>query len=187
MGFFAGIGALAAQVIFGLLLFVAVLRVLLPIAGVRFRNPVCQIVYRITNPVLAPLSRLVPNWRNVSLAGILVAWLLAVIEISVILALGGLHLPPLTLAVVGIGSVAQFTLGVYFWSIVIRALMSFFSPDYGNPAVEVLYALTEPVLRPFRRLPPRLDGFDLSPLWACLAIQLAQYVLRYLGMPAFPF
>jgi YggT family protein len=64
----------------------------------------------------------------------------------------------------------------------VRAVMSFFSPDYGNPAVELLNDLTEPVLRLFRKLPPRMSGLDLSPLWACVAIRIVQYSLGYIGL-----
>ena len=44
---------------------------------------------------------------------------------------------------------------------------------------DVLYRLTEPVLRPIRRIMPNLGGLDLSPIIVFLAI----YVLRlYLGL-----
>ena len=36
----------------------------------------------------------------------------------------------------------------------------------------LLSQVVEPVLRPFRRLIPPIAGFDLSPLFAILAIQV---------------
>ena len=33
-----------------------------------FRNPLSQFVYRTTNPVLAPIRRVLPNWRRINLA-----------------------------------------------------------------------------------------------------------------------
>jgi YggT family protein len=46
----------------------------------------------------------------------------------------------------------------------------------------VLASLCEPVLSPFRRLIPGIAGIDLSPLWACIAIQV---ILYFLARPAF--
>ena len=72
-------------------------------------------------------------------------------------------------------------LNLYSWVIIIRALVSWVNPDPYNPIVQILYKLTEPVLRPVRRLvPPRaLGGLDLSPLIAILILQLLYRGLRY--------
>lgn len=186
MGYIGGVGMIVLQAVFGLLLLVAVLRVLLPLSGARFRNPICQLIYRVTNPVLVPLTRAVPNFRGVSVAGILLAWLIALLGVGLVFALVGSNPGPVTVVLLSIGVLVHFVLGLYFWAIVIRALMSFFSPDMGNPAVEVLHDLTDPVLKPFQMLPPRNLGIDLSPLYACIAIRIVQYTLSYVGLPAVP-
>ncbi|HPR62629.1 MAG TPA: YggT family protein [Thermoanaerobaculia bacterium] len=56
---------------------------------------------------------------------------------------------------------------LYKWIIIIRALISWVNPDPYNPIVRILYVLTEPVLRPFRRLMPpyKTGGLDFSPLF----------------------
>jgi YggT family protein len=182
MAYFSNIGALIASVLFGLLLFVAVLRVVLPISGARFRNPICQMVYRATNPILSPLGKFVPNVRNVSSAGILLAFVIATLAAATLMLLLGAPMNPLAVLWYGLGTLIQFTLTLYFWAIIVYALLSFVSPDRGNPAVELLTDLTAPVLKPFRKLPPKLPGMDLSPLWACLAIRIVQYTLSYVGM-----
>jgi YggT family protein len=43
------------------------------------------------------------------------------------------------------------------WLVIAAALVSWVSPDPRNPIVQFLYRMTEPILRPFRRiLPPSL-------------------------------
>ena len=76
-------------------------------------------------------------------------------------------------------------LSLYTWVIVIRALISWVSPDPRNPIVQLLARLTEPVLRPLRRLvPPHKTGnIDLSPLLAILLIQLLRYTIVYSFSP----
>jgi YggT family protein len=57
------------------------------------------------------------------------------------------------------------------WVIVIRALISWVNPDPYNPIVQILQKMTEPVLRPLRKLVPAYRiGVDLSPLIAILII-----------------
>jgi YggT family protein len=72
-------------------------------------------------------------------------------------------------------------LDVYFWVIVIRALLSWFSPDPNHPIVRFLVAVTEPVLKPLRKLlpPERLGGIDLSPLLAIVILQLVRNGVIY--------
>ena len=72
-------------------------------------------------------------------------------------------------------------LTLYTWVIIIRAVISWVSPDPRNPVVQILVRLTEPVLKPLRALlPPRLlGGLDISPILAILLIQLVRYTLIY--------
>lgn len=69
-------------------------------------------------------------------------------------------------------------LNLYIWVIIIRALLSWVSPDPYNPIVRFLYRATEPVLRPVRRwLPFGNFGIDLSPVVVIAAIMALQYFL----------
>ncbi|MBI4972169.1 MAG: YggT family protein [Candidatus Omnitrophica bacterium] len=60
-------------------------------------------------------------------------------------------------------------LDIYFWIILIRALLSWVNPDPFNPIVQFLERVTEPVLAPIRKIIPPM-GMDFSPLIAALAI-----------------
>ena len=74
-----------------------------------------------------------------------------------------------------VANVINIGLTVYMWVIIIRALISWVSPDPYNPIVRFLYRVTEPVLRPVRRiLPIGGMGIDFSPLIVILVI----YFLR---------
>jgi YggT family protein len=55
--------------------------------------------------------------------------------------------------------------------ILIRALMSWFSPNPYNRFYILLIRATEPVLAPIRRLIP-ISGIDISPIIAILLIDL---------------
>ena len=80
--------------------------------------------------------------------------------------------------ILGIARVLNVVLTVYMWVIIIRALISWVSPDPYNPLVQILTKLTEPVLTPIRRLvPPYKVGIDFSPFIAVLVILFLQYAV----------
>ena len=61
---------------------------------------------------------------------------------------------------------------IYIWIVIIRAILSWIRvPSLYSVAV-ILYYLTEPVLRPFRRIIPpyKLGGIDVSPMIVILLI-----------------
>ena len=65
--------------------------------------------------------------------------------------------------------------------IVIRALISWVSPDPFNPLVQFLNKVTEPILEPVRRLLPPMP-IDISPLivWAVIYFFLQPFLVRTL-------
>lgn len=75
--------------------------------------------------------------------------------------------------------VVDTVLTLYFWVIIISALLSWVNPDPYNPIVRTLRNLTEPVFRRIRRALPFLmvGGLDLSPLALLLGIRFLQIFL----------
>jgi len=73
-----------------------------------------------------------------------------------------------------IGRLLNFAIGVYIWLIIIRALLSWFNPDPFNKFVQLLNDITDPVLRPVRRLLPLNLGFDISPIIVIILLYFTQ-------------
>ncbi len=71
-----------------------------------------------------------------------------------------------------LANIVNVVLTIYYWLIIIRALLSWVNPDPYNPVVNFLNRVTEPVLAPLRRVLPLGTGYgiDLSPLIAIFAI-----------------
>ena len=65
-------------------------------------------------------------------------------------------------------------LTLYWYVILARVLMSWFSPDPYHPVVRAIYAVTEPILGPVRRILPPMGGFDLSPIVIFLVLMYLQ-------------
>ncbi len=80
--------------------------------------------------------------------------------------------------VIAIANILDWLLNIYNWIIIISALISWVSPDPYNPIVRFLYSVTEPVLRPIRRLIGyRLGPIDISPLIVILVIMFIRMFL----------
>ncbi len=80
----------------------------------------------------------------------------------------------------------QIYLYILFAAVIVSWLYAFNIVNQQNQFVgmiaNALYGLTEPVLRPIRRLLPDLGGIDISPIGVILAIFLIRStILRYSG------
>ena len=62
-------------------------------------------------------------------------------------------------------------------AILLRVVVSWFSPRPTNVLVTILYRVTEPLLAPLRRIIPRVGMFDFTPLVAVILIQVIYYFL----------
>ena len=65
-------------------------------------------------------------------------------------------------------------------AILLRVVVSWYSPRPTNKLVIILYRLTELFLAPLRRIIPRFGPLDFSPLVAVILLQLIRYLSLYL-------
>ena len=61
--------------IFDIVCFLFLARLILQICRADFYNPISQGIVKATDPVLKPLRALIPGYRNLDVASLLVAWL----------------------------------------------------------------------------------------------------------------
>ncbi|TAN39114.1 MAG: YggT family protein [Nitrospirae bacterium] len=80
--------------------------------------------------------------------------------------------------IVSVARIIDLLLDIYKWIIIGAALISWVNPDPYNPIVRFLYKVTEPVLRPIRRMiGHRLGPIDISPIIVILGIIFIQSFL----------
>ncbi len=141
-----------------------------------FHNPLSQFVYRTTNPVLAPLRRVLPNWRRINLSALLVAWLAMLLKRLLLFALGGLLPHIVGLVVLSLAELLDYVLLFYLVLVFAWSLMSMFAPDPYHPLQRLLGALVDPLLRPLRgKL--TVGMIDFSPTLVIVALLLARILM----------
>ncbi|MEH8017913.1 YggT family protein [Rheinheimera muenzenbergensis] len=156
---------------FSLYLMVVLLRIWLQWARADFYNPLSQFVVKATNPVVIPLRRLLPSIGKIDTASVLLALVLVIAQSVCLryLAFGQVFLP--NLLVMALPMLVREALTLFFWVLIIRAIMSWFSQG-NNPIEYLMHQLTEPVLRPVRRIIPPIAGLDLSVLVVIIALNV---------------
>ncbi|MEO8777918.1 MAG: YggT family protein [Rhodanobacter sp.] len=152
------------------------LRVAAEACRAEFNNPLSQFVYRTTNPVLAPIRRVVPNWRRINLAGLLLAWLAMLLKRLLLFALVGIMPNVAGLLLLALADLIDFTLVFYIVVVFGWSLLSMFSADRGQPMLRLAASIVAPLMRP-------LDGklvfgqLDFAPMAVIIVLFLARILI----------
>jgi YggT family protein len=155
------------------------LRVLLQLVHANFYNPISQVVWKLTQPLVRPLLSLLPKAGSFDVAGGVVLFLFALLYAGLISAMLGFGLGWLQLGWIAALSIVSLVLNLYFLCLFALAIVSWVGPGTGNPAANVLWSLCEPLLRPVRRVLPPVSGLDLSPIPVMLALGLIERLLPH--------
>ncbi len=159
------------ETLFHLYLVVLLLRLLLEMVRADFYNPVVQMLIKVTDPLVKPLSRVIPPVGRVNLAGILVLYLIQLLSLLLLTLIAGAQVDPLILALLAVLRLVRMLLVLYLVLIIAGVILSWVGQGFRHPIVPLIFQLTDPVLAPIRRVLPALGGFDLSPLVALIGIQ----------------
>ena len=180
-----------ASPLFSLALFLIAMRFLAQLCGVSPYNPISLGLRSITDPIVAPINRLVPAGRRLNIGAIIALIVCQVIYIAVMLALISRFdafnvVQSLIWSTLG---AAGLLINIVFYSVLAMIIVSFIAPQSNHPAVEFVWQLTEPVMAPLRNFIPSMGGLDFSPIVLFIGINVIRVSLGHMavavGMPAF--
>ncbi|MHB1083500.1 MAG: YggT family protein [Thiobacillus sp.] len=164
------------QTLGNLFVIAVVLRFMMQLFRVPFRNPFAQFIVAMTDFAVKPLRRLVPGLLGLDWACLVLALL---VKLAVVVATYWLSGYPFALAgasvwpvMLGLAAVRLLSLTVYMiiGLTLMRAVLSWVNSN--TPLMPVVYELTEPFLRPLRRFIPMVSNVDLTPLVLFILCQL---------------
>lgn len=181
-GFFSQAGMLIVNTLFGMYILAVLVRFLLQRVRADFYNPLAQFLVAVTNPPLLPLRRLIPGLWGIDWASVVLLVALAAIEQALIALLRGYRVTALMLAVLSLSQIVDLTLYVFLFTILARAILSWVAPYPRSPVMHLLISLTEPLLRPARRIIPPIGGLDLSPVVVLILLELAVMFVDHLAL-----
>ena len=180
---------LVINTLFDLYILLVLLRFLLQMLRADFYNPVSQFIVKLTTYPLRMLRRVIPSVGGQDTAAIVLClvliygkfMLLRLLSIPAV-QIGGV-MAPLTgvsyagLLVFCIADLIALTLTVFLVAVIIQVILSWISPGQYNPVIGLVHKLSDPVLKPIRKLIPSLGGLDLSPLFATLLLLVAKMLI----------
>jgi YggT family protein len=179
------IGSLLVQTVFGLFVFVVLLRFWMQVLRAPFRNPVGQFVTALSNWIVLPVRRVIRGWMGIDLATVLIAWLAEALMLVLLLWLRGGALPAAPGTAIGL-VLGLALMELLRWSLVLlivvviaQVILSWVNPD--APIAPFFDALTRPFYNVFRRFIPPIGGIDISPLFVLLLAQVLLVVLAGFG------
>jgi YggT family protein len=76
-----------------------------------------------------------------------------------------------------VNSLLHLAIDAYTIILFVSVILSWFHLDQDHPLVRITAALTEPVLRPVRKVLPAVSGIDLSPLLVFMLLRVLRRVL----------
>ena len=167
---------------FSLYLLAMLLRFLLQLVRADFYNPISQALVKLTNPLVIPVRKVLPGYGGIDLASLVLAVALQMLMILLLIYLkydALLSIAPLLMASI-LGTVA-YLVNIYFFALLAMIILSWVAPRSNNPAVYLLYQITEPVMAPFRKVLPPMGGLDLSPILVFILINIIQIALQHMA------
>jgi YggT family protein len=168
------------QTLGNLFVVAVLLRFLMQLLRVPFRNPFAQFIVAVTDFAVKPLRRVIPGLFGLDWASLVLG---LAVEFLVLLAgywlddfpfgLAGANIWPV---LIGLALVRLLSLAVYLVMglVLVRAVLSWVNPY--SPLAPLIYELSEPFLRPLRRVVPNIANVDLTPLVLFLLCQLVLMV-----------
>jgi len=165
------------ETLFSLYIAALLLRVLLEAVGADYYNPVSQVLLKVTQPLVAPLARLVPRLGRFNSAAVVLLVIIQTISVVLVMAISGFAADPLQALVIAVFRLVRMLLVMYMVLIIAEVILSWVGGGMRHPIIPLIYQLTRPVLQPIRRIMPSLAGLDLSPLVAIIAIQFLMILI----------
>ena len=163
------------QTIIGFFTMMLLVRTAMRWMRISFVNQVGQFVLATTNWAVMPLQRVLPSIGRLDLSSLVPAWLLQVILVLLVAALGGFGFEDpasVLIRACGIGALELLKSALYLlmFVVIIGAAISWVNPR--APMAPVLNMLTRPFLDPIRRIVPPVANIDLSPVVLLIIVQL---------------
>ena len=165
--------------LFNIYIAVLLLRFLLQQFGADYYNPIAQFIVKATQPVVGIARRLIPSYRKIDIATLIVVVVFIAIKISLLASLRGGDYSITSILIVSVYDLISLIFDIFIFAIFLQAILSWVNPDPHNPVSSILYSLTAPILNPVKKLLPAMGGLDISPIFALIGLMFLKRVVLY--------
>ncbi|MGM0563052.1 MAG: YggT family protein [Pseudomonadota bacterium] len=140
-----------------------------------YRNPVSQAIVQITDPVLAPLRKVLPQIGGQDTAAIVVIILLMIGKVFLYAQFRGVAVTAPAISVMSLYFIGELVFKTFIYLIIAEVILSWISPTPYHPARLFINALTAPLMAPLRRLIKPIGGtIDIVPMIVLILLYAGQ-------------
>jgi len=156
--------------VFDFYIMVLFVRLILAWGNADYHHPLTQFVVKLTNFIIKPMKKYIPDFRGIETATIILILLVVLLK-YLVLTLLTYGMPNLGgLLILTIGDTLRLLLETLSIALILLAILSWMQPQ--SPVYLILNKLTAPITRPLQRLIPLIAGVDITPLVAIVILQL---------------
>lgn len=166
---------LLINTVFQLYLYVLMIRVIIVWERFDYFNPLTQLVVRLTDFIIKPLRKMIPNMGRYEIATILVIVALEIIKFILItyISVGAVNI--IGILIVAAADMIKLLTTTFFYAIIAQVILTWVQPfSYVN---RILYDFTAPIMRPLQRVIPTIGGIDITPIPALLLLEITNMVI----------
>jgi YggT family protein len=170
---------LLLEVVTGVLCGVCLLRLYMQYQRIpmsaRSGNPLGRFIFALTDWLVLPLRRFVPAMGRLDSASLLAAFLLQLVQFSLLWLLLGSGASYLSVVILAAFGLVRLAISGMTGIVIVYAVLSWVQTN--SMMSDLMERLVAPPLMPIRRLVPLVGGVDLSPLVLLVILQIAAIVL----------
>lgn len=152
-------------------------------------HPFAQFIYKLTDPLVKPLSHLLPSKtpafsQNIEKPTVLLLLLTEALKwllVNFLIYSGALSFFQILIFIL-VDLIVQ-PCNFLFYLIIVRVLMSWIKPQHYSPILEFIRLIVDPLLNFGRKFIPPIKGFDLSPVFILLLLKLIVLLLNTATFP----
>ena len=164
--------------IFDLYIIILMLRLLMQKLGANYHNLASQFIIRTTNLFVSPLQNIILGFKGFDLAIVFLIIVFEFIQVFLLFWLRSRLMPHFGgLLVISIGALGNKFMSLYFYLIILRVITNWVVFLQQSPVVEIIFLITEPIMRSIRRLIPVIARLDFSPLLLLILFPLISFLI----------
>ena len=159
MSSLSAVGTFLVDIIIDAYIYVLILRLILQHQGASWHNPFVQFVVKLTDVIVKPVRKILPGYRGIDFAIVFWIILFELVEIFLLSWIQFVLTPGILGAIiVAIAGIATKIVNVYFFTVIIAAILSWFPRAQQHPLSDVVIMIAEPLMNVARRFIPFIGG-----------------------------
>jgi YggT family protein len=154
---------------------ILMIRLMLALVHADYYHPITQFVIKLTNPIVKPLKRILPDIRGFEISTLLVMLIVSALKFFIII-MASFGVPNIIgLFILAFAELLNLFFQTLTIVVILQALISWINPH--SPLYPMLYKMTSPLMRPIQRMIPPISGIDISPIFVVIIFQLLIIVM----------